>query len=204
MPAWTAKDPDWTADWRYEPTLDAGDAVATITLARLSGDVDVSAPQPDDTGITVTLSGGTDGTTAVYRVEWTTTGGRTFDDIIVQPVASTSAEVAQFFVRYPELAAQSPAAVSYWLVEARKIVAADWDDETGAAFAFAAHKLARAGAGSTGIPAGVTRFRSGSMDVAFTEAAANALNSGGYDSTPYGQEFAVYLRRNRGGARLVC
>lgn len=113
--------------------------------------------------------------------------------------------LAKFRLRYPEFAAVPNDRVTYWLDDAASIVTVDWGvDEEPATLVYAAHRVARSTSGTSAIPAGVTRFRSGSMDVAFTEAAANALNSGGYDSTPYGQEFAVYLRRNRGGARLVC
>ena len=53
------------------------------------------------------------------------------------------------------------------------------------------------------LPDGVTSFRSASINVAVSEAAANRSVSGGYPSTSYGLEFAVMLRRNRGGPRLV-
>lgn len=113
--------------------------------------------------------------------------------------------LAKFRLRYPEFAAISDARVEYWLDDATSVVTADWGvDEEPATLVYAAHRVARsATTGMSAIPAGVTRFRSGSMDVAFTESAANALSSGGYESTPYGQEFAVYLRRNRGGPRLI-
>ena len=49
----------------------------------------------------------------------------------------------------------------------------------------------------------MTRFRSASMDVAVSEAAANRSLDTGYGSTRYGAEFAKLLRRHSGGPRLV-
>jgi hypothetical protein len=68
----------------------------------------------------------------------------------------------------------------------------------------AAHNLALAGFGTRGaalaeLPAGVSRFKSGTLDVTLTDAAANARMNGGYDSTLYGAEYQLLLRRNRGG-----
>lgn len=115
-------------------------------------------------------------------------------------------DAATFRLRYPKLAAKSDETIDYWLADAALIVDATWGaDQEPATLALAAHGI-QAGeqSGGAAIPAGVTRFRSGSMDVAFTEEAANALNSGGHDSTVYGREFLPYLRRNRGGPRLVA
>lgn len=51
--------------------------------------------------------------------------------------------------------------------------------------------------------AGLTRLRSGSLDVSFSETAANASVDGGYDATSYGRRFLEYLLRNRGGVRVA-
>jgi hypothetical protein len=53
------------------------------------------------------------------------------------------------------------------------------------------------------MPAGVTRFKSGAMDVTVSEAAASAQAKGGYASTSYGLEFLALQRRNFGGPHLV-
>lgn len=53
------------------------------------------------------------------------------------------------------------------------------------------------------LPAGVTKFRSASMDVAVSESAANRSLLSGYASTWFGSEFAKLQRRHFGGPRLV-
>jgi hypothetical protein len=49
------------------------------------------------------------------------------------------------------------------------------------------------------IPIGVSRFKSGTLDVTLTEAATNARASGDLSSTRYGIEYRALLARNRGG-----
>jgi hypothetical protein len=59
------------------------------------------------------------------------------------------------------------------------------------------------GASLTGVPGGITRMRSGSLDLSFTNEAANARLNGGLVATRYGQEYQQLLSRNRGGARVT-
>ena len=110
-------------------------------------------------------------------------------------------------IRYPRLATTSDGTINYWLTDAALIVTEAWGvDQEPATLALAAHNIARnaaAAEGGTAIPAGVTRFRSGSFDVSFSDSAAAASASGGYGSTPYGAEFLTYLNRNAGGPFLV-
>lgn len=112
--------------------------------------------------------------------------------------------------RYPAFAAVADATVEYWLTDARLIVTSDWieNDRANAEMALAAHNMARQGLGSGSIGgggdmAGVTSFRSASFSVQFDSATVKAAATGGYGSTIYGQDFAVYLRRNRGGPFLA-
>lgn len=113
-------------------------------------------------------------------------------------------------MRYPAFAAVPDATIQYWLDDAGRIVTTAWgaDYEPGT-FALAAHNMALArtpgisDGGASQIPSGVTRFKSASVDIAVTEAAANRSVSGGYASTPYGAEFAIMLRRNTGGPELI-
>lgn len=114
-----------------------------------------------------------------------------------------------FRIRYPAFAAVPDATVEYWLADAERFVDDSWieGDRDPAKMAYAAHQLAMQGlgaaAGSISLPGGVTRFRSGSMDISIAEGAASALSRGGYGATRYGQEFAALQRRNFGGPRLV-
>ncbi len=113
-------------------------------------------------------------------------------------------------LRYGAFAQVEDATVQYWLTDAQRAVDTTWTegDYAPALMAHAAHRMAEEGVagisgGSGGIPAGVTRFRSGSMDVAFSEAAATQQAEGGFASTRYGREYAALLRRNRGGPRVI-
>lgn len=133
-----------------------------------------------------------------------------YDAYLLTAPANTNATVAEFRIRYPAFAAVLDDTVAYWLTDSLRIVTADWgSDAIPAQMAFAAHEMSIGGVAgvvkseSEEIPAGVTRFRSGQMDVTVTEAAANRSAAGGYASTRYGRDFAVYLRRHRGGPRLV-
>jgi hypothetical protein len=59
--------------------------------------------------------------------------------------------------------------------------------------------LGHEAAALTDVPAGITSMRSGSLSLSFTTEAANARLTGDLTGTQYGQEYAVLLRRNRGG-----
>lgn len=108
--------------------------------------------------------------------------------------------------RFPAFADTDDSTIGYWITDAQRIVTTDWieADYQPAILSYAAHELALAGletsSSGASLPAGVTRFRSGSMDVSVSESAASAT---GYQATRYGQAFATFLRRNRGGARIV-
>lgn len=123
-------------------------------------------------------------------------------------MAYTVPTLSDFRDRFPALAAVPDARVEYWLARHAPVTEA-WDeaDYADAILELTAHNLVIndevPGSGEGGAMAGVTRFRSASMDVSFSERAANAGLDGGYDATKYGLRFKVYLRRNVGGARLV-
>lgn len=221
MPTWSAKDPEAVADYRYNVPLDEGDALSSITVTKLSGDVTLQTQADDATGVTVWLSGGTDGETAVFRVEWSTTGGRTFDDIVTLPVAAneiTDLELtgyakpspAHLIARYPAFASVAIGTIRMWLTDAERFVDESWPegDYAAALMSYAAHSMALLGlgasSGAAAIPAGVTRFRSGAMDVSISESAASAQANGGLDATVYGREFKLLRRRNFGGPRVIA
>lgn len=116
--------------------------------------------------------------------------------------------VAEFRERFPAFAAVPDARIQYWL-DHHAPVTTDWieGDYQPAILELTAHNLVVNDevprSGEVGAMAGVTRFRSGSMDVSFSEQAANAALGGGYDATKYGQRFRIYLRRNAGTPRLA-
>lgn len=122
------------------------------------------------------------------------------------PSAPTASDLK---ARYPAFASVPDSTVDLWINDAQRIVTAGWSnvDYAPALMALAAHNMALQGLGvsgaSAGLPAGLTSFRSASLSVSFSEAAAAQQVAGGYSSTPYGREFAPMLRRNVGGLHLV-
>jgi hypothetical protein len=225
MAMWTAKDPDAVLDYTFRIPLGAADSIAPgqATITKLSGDVVIDsqslAATPDtEDGVfgqvlTVWLSGGTNGETAVFRVAWTTTLSRTDDDIITLPVIESDITPllltgyakpasAHLVMRYSAFAAVPAATIAYWLTDAERYVTDAWSEGDYAAglMALAAHNMALAGYGTAGtlaaIPKGVSRFKSGTLDVTLTDATANGS---GFESTVYGAEYAALLRRNRAG-----
>lgn len=110
--------------------------------------------------------------------------------------------------RYPSFAAVDDAAIQYWLDDALRFVTDRWieDDRSPAMMAYAAHMMALNGLGgglAGNLPPGVTSFKSGAMDVSFSDAAAAATARGDFTSTRYGVEYGMLRRRSVGGARLV-
>lgn len=218
-PAWPAKDPDAVLDYLYTIPLDEGDSVTTHTFTRVSGTVAIDSESRDGADVTAFLSGGADGETAVFKVTWDTAGGRTDEDFVTLAVAAKEIEdlaltdyakptAAHLIARYPDFAAVPVATIRAWLTDAERSVDTSWieGDYAAALMALAAHNMALAGIGAAGaaqIPAGVTRFRSGQMDVAISEAAANAAAAGGTSATRYGQEFERLRYRSFGGPRVV-
>lgn len=223
MPSWPAKDPHAVKDYSYPVPLDEGDSVATMTFEKLSGDVtinsDNAATNPAE--LVAWLSGGTDGETAVFRVNWTTAGGRTDDAVITMPVIAnepvavspfTKPRPADLIARFPAFAAVAPGTIAYWLLDAESIVTADWGetDYRPALMELAAHNMVKNGVvgisvGTVGDIAakGVTDFKSASFSVSLESSAAKRFSGTGYASTQYGADFAMRLRRNAGGPRLI-
>jgi hypothetical protein len=223
MPSWPAKDPHAVKDYSYAVPLDEGDSVASMTFEKLSGDVtidsDNAAAATDE--LVATLSGGTDGETAVFRVFWVTVGGREDDAVITQfvsanePVvftATTLPRPADLIARFPAFAAVAPATIADWITDAQSIVTTSWaeSDYRPAIMELAAHNMVKAGiagitTGTVGDIAGkgVTSFKSASFSVDLESSAAKRLSGTGYASTQYGADFAARLGRNVGGPRLV-
>jgi hypothetical protein len=212
-----SKDPQSVQDYEITIPLDDGDSVSAYTFSKLTGDVVIDSDSRTGALLTVWLSGGTDGETAVFRLAWTTTGGREDDDVITLPVSSHEyAALAltdyakplppHLKLRYPAFASVDAGTVQYWLTDAERYVTDAWSEGDYAAglMALAAHNMTLAGYGTdvaslSGVPAGITRMKSGSLELGFTDAAANARMGGGYGSTRYGAEYQALLRANRGG-----
>lgn len=186
---WHPKDPDEVLDYRWEPVIDAGDTIASITLSRLSGDVVTDSAAEDATGITLVLSGGTDGSN-VFRGLASTVGGRTFEEYITLPVVSKpdAGLVASLKARYPAFAAVDAATIAYWLTDADRYVGAWGDDRDVGLMSIAARNMVAAkvagiaSSDASGLGgSGVTSFRSGSFSAQITEDAANGKLTGLWD-----------------------
>lgn len=121
-------------------------------------------------------------------------------------MAYTVPTAAELKVRYPDFAAVDDEVIEYWITDAQRSVDETWmeGDYAPALMALAAHNMSLAGYGvaaaaTSTLPAGVTRFKSGSFEANFTEQQANARASGALSSTRYGLEYQNLLRRNFGG-----
>ncbi len=120
-----------------------------------------------------------------------------------------TATVEGLKARYAIFAPVADATVQLFLDDALPYVSMFGDEADRGQMLLAAHMMVQAGTAGIvktaveQIPAGVTRFRSASMDVGISESAANRSVSGGYASTWLGQEFAKMQRRHFGGTRLV-
>lgn len=216
--SWPARDPDATYDYEYVIPLDDGDTVSSHTFERLSGAANIESQARDGANVTATLSGGTDRETSVYRVYWETSGGRKDDAIITQLVLSNVLAVLTGYdkpsplhlvARYPAFASVPASTVQYWLTDAERYVDDSWaqGDFAPALLAKAASSMAKGGlgaaSGAAAMPAGVTRFRSGAMDVTISDKVAEAAASGGIAAGIYEAEFIALRRRNFAGPRVV-
>lgn len=219
--SWPAKDPDAVLDYLYTIPLDDDDSVTSHTFTRVSGTVATDSESREGADVTVVLSGGADGETSVFRVTWSTTGGRDDEAYITLPVAEKAPadlvltgfakpSAAHLIARYPAFAAIPIGTIRMWLTDAERFVDTTWleGDYAPALMARAAHSMALAGIGASDgaaeLPAGVSRFKSGNMDVTIVDAVAAANASGGYSSTRYGKEFVALQRRNFGGPSVVA
>lgn len=117
---------------------------------------------------------------------------------------------ADLIIRYPAFADVDTDVIQYWLTDAERFVDESWTetDYPIGLMAMAAHNMALAGLGSdaaavAGIPAGITKLKSGSLDVSFAESAATDRAAGALASTRYGGEFAQLRRVNKGGPRVT-
>ncbi|KQM37940.1 DUF4054 domain-containing protein [Sphingomonas sp. Leaf10] len=118
---------------------------------------------------------------------------------------------ADLKARYPEFAAIDDARVQYWLTDAERTVTTDWSEADYAVglMTLAAHEMVTNGEVGAGdqvsglLAKGITDFRSASFSASFDASVAQRAAAGGYSSTRYGQAFAVLLRRNTAGPRLV-
>jgi hypothetical protein len=118
---------------------------------------------------------------------------------------------ADLIARYPAFAAVAPATIDIHLADAATSgVDQSWleADYAPAIAALAAHRMTLLGIGAHGEAAnyarqGVSEIKSGGFQAKFADKHVGTAASGKLEATPYGQAYAVMLRRNKGGPRLV-
>lgn len=115
---------------------------------------------------------------------------------------------ADLKIRYSAFAAVDDAVITYWLADAHRYVDTSWPEiEYGPGLiAAAAHYMARekvAGIAtdttSDAAASGLTRWKSGTADLQFSETAVQRDAAGGWESTRYGQDYLDALDRSKGG-----
>jgi hypothetical protein len=214
MLIWPSKDTNAVDTYRYFAPLDAGDKLTACTIAQVSGPlVEIGAQQQDDTGLTVSLSGGRVGT-ALFRVDWSSQFGRSddayislavIDDTPVFPVASVYGVVEfdyeRWARRYPELAGDVPSTLAQelfdeagvaYLSNSPRSVVSDLGQRAVLLNMVVAHIAALGGAGQVGGASGavgrVTSATEGDVSVEL-DAGPSSASSAFWLQTPYGFRF---------------
>ncbi|MES2783598.1 MAG: DUF4054 domain-containing protein [Pseudomonadota bacterium] len=198
-----SKAPDERIAYLWTPPLATGDSIAVApapSAILISGTAATDGVSIVGSDVKIWLIGGTDGEVSQFLVECDTLGGETLQETLYLPISSTalSALGAQLITIWPAFAAVDPAAINYWLDEA--LIVANWGNDN-ARMLLAAHYMAINGLGTNAVTGGLTSFKSGSVDMKFSEAQANTI---GFAQTIYGQQFSILLRRRHAGPRTIA
>lgn len=204
--SWPPKTPDAVLDYDYTIPLDEGDSVVSYLFERLSGTIEIDSESRDEAEVVVTLSGGADGETSVFKLSWATSAGREDDTIITLAVVGLSEfepRIAELRAMFPGFATVPDATIALWLRKADLFIGDNWPvgDRDDAVFVIAAHNMALLGLGQGTAPQGVTSFKSGTFSVTVSDKAASAT---GFGATIYGRLYLGLCQRVFGsGIRLV-
>lgn len=214
------KDPDEVLDYRIDwSARTAGDTIATSVWSLVdAAGLTIDSISHDTNSTTVWLSGGTAGEVGVLLNTVTTNGGRTLEETAALTVMGSEFPATPgydlptaTFVRtaFPAFAAVPDLMLDFWIARAARSVDTSWTqgDYTYAIALLAAHLMTTNGLGAGAEiegyrSAGIARLKSGTLDVSFSDGAAGG-NGSAYDSTSYGRQFALLLRQNRGGPRVI-
>lgn len=115
----------------------------------------------------------------------------------------------QFKATYPAFSTLTEEAYDAWATKAEaRVGEAYGDDQQDATELLTAHLLALNGiglaSGAASVAAsGATMMKSGTFQVMVSDAVVSQRAKGGYQASPYGQQFADVQRRRFGGPRLV-
>ena len=120
-------------------------------------------------------------------------------DFLMAYVIPTANELQ---TKYPAFAAVADATIDVYIADAQ--VDETWleADYAPAIMAWAAWSMTDAGIGTGGeiagyIGSGVTKLKSGTLDVSFSDSAS------GYETNIYGRTYLMLLRKNKGGPRTI-
>lgn len=196
----SSKAPGERIAYLWTPPLASGDTISgTPTVALVTGTASTDGVSVVGSDVKIWLISGADGETAEFLCEASTTGGETLQETIYLPVNSTalSALGAKLVQVFPAFASVAPAAIDYWLDEAS--IVANWGNDH-AQMLLACHYMAVNGLGTNPVTQGLTKFKSGTVDMTFSETQANTI---GFAQTIYGQQFYILLRRRHAGPRTV-
>ena len=112
---------------------------------------------------------------------------------------------ADLKARFPAFADVLDATVNLYIADAQ--VDETWleADYAPAIMAWAAWAMTDFGIGTGGevagyIGSGVTKLKSGTLDVSFSDKASSAS---GYETNVYGRQYLMLLRKNKGGPRVI-
>lgn len=213
------KDPDEVLDYRIDWTARLGtDAIATSvwTLTEAAG-LTIDSETETTTATTVWLSGGTAGEVGVLLNRITTTGGRTLEETAALTIIGAEFPATpgytlptSTYIRtaFPGFASVDDSLISFWISRAARSVDTSWaeGDYTHAIALLAAHLMTGSGLGAGAEiegyrAAGVTKLKSGTLDVTFADGAGASASA--YDSTAFGRQFYALLRANKGGPRVI-
>lgn len=192
---WSAKDPTEILDYSWEVPLDGTDTIASKTAVVVSGTIVVASSSFADGKVTAFITGGVDGETAMVKLTATTTGGRTFEETFqLKIIDSANAFAAAFRAAFPAFADTAPESIEYWRTQAARIADERFGDDEGHALnLLTAHYLSiQPGTMGSSSMAGLTRFKSASVDITVSDKVASAT---GYAQSVYGQQFAVLQRQ---------
>lgn len=197
----TSKAPAERVAYLWTPPLAAGDTITgtpTVTLVTGTASTD-GISLVGTTQVKIFLISGADGETAEFLCQCNTLGGETLQETIYLPVNSTAYSTlgTKLVQVFPAFANVPPATIDYWLAEAG--IVANWNNDH-AQMLLACHYMAVNGLGSNPVATGLTSFKSGTVDMKFTEAKANAI---GFAQTIYGEQFSALLRRRHAGPRVI-
>ena len=112
----------------------------------------------------------------------------------------------QLQAKYPAFADVADATIQIYLDDAP--VDESWleRDHANAIMLWAAHTMTLNGIGADEIgqagAAGLSRLKSGTLDVSFKESSSSS--DGGYGGTNFGRQFYALLRVNKGGTRVIA